>query len=196
MEEAKKGSPGKKTPTKWSWGNNHIIEKPPVKKTKVSCLVCRYYEEKDKSCLIKPIGPGDGIEHWKKCKDFIIDIGYDTNTNREVIAQVKGITFVKQMIQKIEQDKTKEPAQPNGLTVDPLSNSTGNDKLEKPQVSNTFSEKPKVELTGTIFLHKTLGKCIIKQEDEKSLVLQFEDGSIRTFNKKTLVKNTLLTKTP
>lgn len=107
MGKFQKGSAKKGAPIQGNWGDRHIIVTPPVKRSNVSCLTCKNYSIDDKSCSIRSIGPGDGIDHWKKCNEFILDIGFDTYDNRVKVQQIRGVSFYDQMIQKIAEDREK-----------------------------------------------------------------------------------------
>ena len=198
MGKLKNGVPERGTPARWSWGDRHIIEKPPLKKTKVSCLTCKHYEEEDKSCLLKPIGPGDGIDHWKKCKEFILDSDYDTYDNREIIRQTKGTSFFNQMIKKRERAETDNEKLAYKTEQKELLETDKNDSdnmMEKEQGGHKKEEPvSKIELVGPVYIHKTKGRCVIKQKNDKTVILQFENGKTQAFDYKTLVKNQLLTK--
>ena len=164
MGKLHKGVPGKGAPARWSWGDDHIIEKPPLKKTKVSCLTCKYYETEENSCLLRSIGPGDGIDHWKRCKEFILNSDYDTYDNHKKIQQIKGISFFNQMMKKKEINNNKllyETVQKDLVKTD--SPEDINDKKNAEQTEYKKEETAsKIELTGQIYIHKTKGRCVIK----------------------------------
>lgn len=86
-------------PTKrGTWGGGFQIEKN-FKVKKPSCYSCYHCNFDSCSCEVHGVFiPSIGSGMWKNCKDFLLDIGYASKENIELVKRIKGEGFVKQEI--------------------------------------------------------------------------------------------------
>lgn len=180
-------------PVHGSYGTSFVIHHPPLKITKVSCQMCRWYDIDDHSCSQRGLGPKDRIDHWKKCEEFVLDpeyIGFDVKNK---IKAVKGKRFLDEMLVKsnslllhrdvILEDKENE-----------VQRNDTKDECSKTNNSSHVENSAAIKLEGQIYVYKNHSRCIIVSQDQKYYDLKFESGKEAKFDKKTLIKNRWLKK--
>lgn len=84
---------------KGSMGTSLIIKKIPGAK-RISCSKCINYNS-DNSCDAKPVFITEiGYDYWKNCDAFSLDVAYDTDENRYLVARARPIKLKKKKKKK------------------------------------------------------------------------------------------------